>query len=336
MINIGIVGCGYWGINYVRVFNELSGVSVRRVCDVSDQRLHMVHNRFPDVFPGSVLKDLLSDPEIDAVVIATPAADHYATVKASLLYDKHVLVEKPLTTRVEEAEELVELAKERECTLMVGHTFLYNPGIAKIKECVDDSDFGTIYYLHATRTHLGLIREDVNAMWDLAPHDISIFSFLLDKQPLWASAVAGTFLNGRPDVGFINLGYPDGVVGNIHVSWIDSNKVREVVVVGSKKRVVFNDLNNLERIRIYEKGASVSADVNSFGEFQLQLRDGDIISPSFETSEPLKNQCMHFMDCVANGNAPLSGGDKGLDVVRVMAAIDRSVEQRGTAVEIVQ
>ena len=334
MLNLGIVGCGYWGINYVRVFNELTDTSVRHVCDVSDQRLHMVHNRFPDIFPGKVLKDLLSDPKIDAVVVATPAGDHYTTVKSCLIHDKHVLVEKPLTTRVKEAEELVRLAEEKGLTLMVGHTFLYNPGITKVKECLTADDFGTVYYLHATRTHLGLIRQDVNAMWDLAPHDISIFSFLIDEKPLWASAVAGTFLNSRPDVGFITLGYPNGVVGNIHVSWIDSNKVREVVVVGSRKRVVFNDLDNLERIRIYEKGASVSADVDSFGEFQLQLRDGDIISPSFETSEPLKNQCIHFMDCVASGNSPLSGGDSGLDVVRVMAAVDRSMEKRGTAVEI--
>jgi len=335
-MKIGIVGCGYWGINYVRVFNELKDCLVTRVCDMSDQRLQVVHSRFPDVFPGRFLEDLVVDPEIDAVVVATPAAAHYTTARDALLHDKHVLVEKPLTTRVEDGDKLVNLAKERGLTLMVGHTFLYNPAIVKLKEYVTADDFGSVYYLHATRTHLGLIRQDVDAMWDLAPHDISIFSFLLGEHPLWVSAVAGSFLNGHPDVGFISLGYPNGIMGNIHVSWIDSNKVREVVVVGSKKRIVFDDLNNLERLRIYEKGASISADVGSFGEFQLQLRDGDIISPSFETSEPLKNQCNHFVDCVENGTPVLSDGYNGLDVVRVMSAVDRSVAQQGRAVEILK
>lgn len=337
MINIGIAGCGYWGINYVRVFSELAQATVMRVCDLSEERLRFVHHKYPSVFPTRSLEELLSDRNIDAVVVSTPAVTHYEVVKACLLHDKHVLVEKPLSTHIEQGKELVQLAEERKRILMVGHTFLYNPGILKIKECLSRDELGSVYYLHATRTHLGLIRNDVNAIWDLAPHDIAIFSFLLNTQPLWVSAVSGSFLkSGISDVGFITLGYPQGIIGNIHVSWINSNKVREVVVVGSKKRIVFDDLNNLERVRIYEKGASITGDVDTFGEFQLQLRDGDIISPRIETSEPLKNQCIHFLNCLTKGHAPLSDGKNGLNVTRVMSAITSSMENRGSPVDISQ
>ncbi|MBF8277135.1 MAG: oxidoreductase domain protein [Candidatus Brocadiaceae bacterium] len=337
MIRVGIVGCGYWGINYVRVFSELAQAPVVRVCDLNEERLRLVHHKYSSVFPTRSLEELLSDPNIDAVVVSTPAVTHYEVVKACLLKNKHVLVEKPLSTQIEEGNELIQLAEERQRVLMVGHTFLYNPGILKIKDCLSRNELGTVYYLHATRTHLGLIRNDVNAIWDLAPHDISIFSFLLNTQPLWVSAVSGCFLKSSvPDVGFITLGYPQNIIGNIHVSWINSNKVREVVVVGSKKRIVFDDLNNLERVRIYEKGASITGDVDTFGEFQLQLRDGDIISPRIETSEPLKNQCIHFLNCLAKGHTPLSDGKNGLNVTRVMSAITRSMENRGSPVDISQ
>ena len=180
MIRIGIIGCGYWGINYIRVFNELPNVTVVSVCDVSEDRLRMIHNRFSHIFPVRVKEELLADKEIDAVVVSTEASTHYEIAKACLLHDKHVLVEKPLTTSVREGEELVKLAEERKVKLMVGHTFLYNPGICKMKEYMSEDKVGLVYYMVATRTHLGLIRKDVNAIWDLAPHDISIFSFLLE------------------------------------------------------------------------------------------------------------------------------------------------------------
>ncbi|MDR4504165.1 MAG: Gfo/Idh/MocA family oxidoreductase [Candidatus Scalindua sp.] len=334
MIRIGIIGCGYWGINYVRVFSELPGATVVRVCDMNEERLVMMHRKFPYVFPTKRLEELLSDEEVDAVVVSTEASTHYSITKACLLHDKHVLVEKPLTTSIAEGEELVQIAEERARKLMVGHTFLYNPAILKIKEYISNEDIGSIYYLHSTRTHLGLIRSDVNAIWDLAPHDISIFSYLLDKQPLWVSAIGGNFLNGRPDVGFITLGYPQNILGNIHVSWINSNKVRELSVVGSKKRMVFDDLNSMERVRIFEKGAAITGEADTFGEFQLQLRDGDIISPRIDSDEPLKNQCSHFITCVSNGRFPLTDGQNGLDVVRVMDAINMSLEKCGAPVEV--
>ncbi|GJQ58194.1 MAG: oxidoreductase [Candidatus Scalindua sp.] len=336
MVRIGIIGCGYWGINYVRVFNELADVTVVRVCDTNEERLVMMHRKFPYVFPTKRMEELLADEEVDAVVVSTEASTHYRITKECLLQDKHVLVEKPLTTTIEEGEELVQIAGERERMLMVGHTFLYNPAILKIKESLSSEDIGSIYYLQATRTHLGLIRSDVNAIWDLAPHDISIFSYLLDEQPLWVSAIGGNFLNGRPDVGFITLGYPHNILGNIHVSWINSNKVRELSVVGSKKRIVFDDLNSMERVRIFEKGAALTGEADTFGEFQLQLRDGDIISPRIDSYEPLKSQCSHFISCVSNGHFPLTDGKNGLDVVRVMCAINLSLKKFGAPVSVLK
>lgn len=335
MIEVGLIGCGYWGINYIRVFSELPDSAVATVCDVDQERLDMVKKRFPWVKVAGIFQQVLCDPELEAVVVATPTCTHYEIAKECLLHDKHVLVEKPLATKVEEGEELIELAREKQRILMVGHTFLYNPAIRKMKECIESDDFGQVYYLNATRTHLGLIRRDVNAIWDLAPHDVSIFNYLMNAQALWVSAVGARCLhNNKEDVGFITLSYPQGIVGNIRVSWIDSNKVREVVVVGSRKRIVFDDLNNLEKIRIFEKGAIITGEVDSFGEFQLSLRDGDIISPKVEASEPLKNQCIHFLECIEKGTYPLSDGRNGVEVVRVMGAIDRSLRGNGMPVEV--
>jgi predicted dehydrogenase len=335
-IGIGIIGCGYWGINYVRVFDELPGCRVLGVCDLSEDRLSRVRQRFPHVATYTDLSALLNE-QTEAIVVATPSSTHYMLARQCLLSGKHVLVEKPFVTEgVAEGERLIALAKDRQRTLMVGHTFLYNPSVRVMKEYVDAGDCGEIYYLHATRTNLGPIRKDANALWDLIPHDLSIFGYLLGSQPLWVSAVATRLLrNSREDVGFVTLAYPNGVLGHIHASWADPDKVREVVLVGSKRRVVFNDLNTRESIRIFEKGISPSeTDVDSFGEFRLLIRDGDIVSPKVEAGEPLKNQCAHFLECMANGSRPLSDGVNGLEVVRTLLAIDESVRRNGAPVEV--
>jgi predicted dehydrogenase len=219
---------------------------------------------------------------------------------------------------------------------MVGHTFLYNPGINRMKACIDSNDFGTVYYLQGTRTNMGPIRKDVNVLWDLAPHDVSIFNYLVGSKPTWVSAVGGKVLgNSREDVGFITLHYPNNIVGNIHVSWADPSKVRRVIVVGSNRRMAFDDLNATEQLRIFEKGVTSEAtNHGSFDEYRLLMRDGDIISPKIEASEPLKNQCNHFLDCIQNGASPLTDGQNGLDVVRIMVAIQKSVARNGAPVQV--
>lgn len=335
MIEIGIVGCGYWGVNYVRVFNELPNSTVTRVCDRRLERLDFTKQRYPLISTHTTLLDLLKDTRMGAVVVSTPAGSHYEIAKACFQAGKHVLVEKPLTTTVEHCEELIQLAAEAKRVLMVGHTFVYNAGIRKLKELVSREEFGRIYYLHATRTNLGPIRQDVNAVWDLAPHDIAIFNYILGTLSTHVSAVGSSLLeNGREDVAFITLSYSGNVIGNIHVSWADPNKVREVVAVGSNRRIVFDDLNNLERIRVFEKGVAPQQEAGSFGEFRLLMRDGDIISPKVEASEPLKNQAIHFLDCIEKGQVPLTDGQSGLDVVRVMSAVDESIKKRGVPVEV--
>jgi predicted dehydrogenase len=337
-IGIAIVGCGDWGMNYVRVFSELRQATVIAAIDVREDRLQVVKRRFLTVETFREYGEALENPDVAGVVVSTPASTHHSIVRDSLLSGKHVLVEKPMTTHVWQAEDLAALAEELEAVLMVGHTFLYNPGIRKMKTCMNEKDFGRVYYLHGLRTNLGPIREDVNAVWDLAPHDVSIFNYLLDSTPEWASAVGATvFGNGREDVGFITLHYPNGIIGNIHVSWANPNKVRQVTVVGSNKRICFDDLNSVERIRIFEKGVvSQPTEANSFGEFRLLVRDGDIVSPRVEASEPLKNQCSHFLDCIQTGRKPVSDARNGLEVVKVMEAIQASMARNGEPANVVQ
>lgn len=336
MINIAVIGCGYWGINYVRVFSEIPDARIVLACDTSEARLRLVRERYPLIETVDNYEKALNGKRIDAAIVATHAASHFQIARQALLSGKHVLVEKPLATRIADAKSLVELAEISKRILMVGHTFLYNTGIRKVKELVSANSFGRIYYVHATRTNMGPVRQDVNALWDLASHDVAIFNYLLDAQPVWASAVGSRVLGGgREDVAFATLGYPNEVIANIHASWLDPNKVREVVVVGSQRRVVFDDLNNVERVRIYEKGVSPAAkEADSFGEFSLLVRDGDIISPRLETSEPLRNMCAYFLDRIKTGQPPLTDGRNGLDVVRAMSAMDKSLAQNGAPVKV--
>lgn len=335
-IGIGIIGCGYWGINYVRVFEELGESQVVAVCDRRPERLAEVERRFPGLNSTTDFQDLLKWEGVDAVVVCTEASSHYPIVSKCLAAGKHVLVEKPMTTSTRDAEELLNLAEAKDVTLMIGHTFLYNAGIRQVKSYIMQGDMGKLYYLYSRRTNLGPIRNDVSALWDLAPHDISIFNYLLDSKPGWVSAVGARVLgNGRADVGFMSLGYDDNVVGHVHTSWADPHKVREVVVVGSDKRIVFDDLNSQERVRVFEKGVKrMDPQEGGYGEYQFLMRDGDIVIPNVEASEPLKNECKHFLECITLHCQPLTDGKNGLDVVRVMEAIDRSIELRGAPVEV--
>ena len=329
-IGVAVVGCGYWGMNYIRVFHELPEAKLVAACDTSPQQLAEITRRFPNVQLSSQVDDLLQLSEIDAVVICTGATTHYDFVRRALAAEKHVLVEKPMATTVREAEELLELATRSNRCLLVGHTFLYNEGIRRIKEQLGDPEAGEIYYLYSSRTNLGPIRHDVNAIWDLAPHDISIFNYLLDDMPTSVSAVGLNALTAKQeDVGFITLRYGANIIGHIHVSWVDPNKVRKLVVVGSHKRIVFDDLNSMEQVRIFEKGVASPAQATTYGEHQFDIRDGDIFSPKINAGEPLKQQSRHFLDCIDSGVPPLTDGRSGLNVVRVLAAIDESIAQNG-------
>jgi predicted dehydrogenase len=335
-VRLALVGFGYWGPNYARVLNDLPDADLTVVCDRSLDRLTLVRDRYRTVETCADVDAVFARDDVDAVVIATPASTHAPLVRAALERRKHVLVEKPMALDAESCAALCELADAIGRVLMVGYTFLYNAGVRKMKEHLSADQFGQPYYLHATRTNLGPIRHDVNAIWDLAPHDIAIFNYLLGEEPRWASAVGTRVLRtDRDDIAFATLGYDNNVIGNIHVSWADPNKVREVVAVGSRRRVVFNDLSDTERVRVFERGVSVGeAIADSYGEFKLLVRDGDIISPKVEPSEPLKNQCLEFVDAIVDGRAPLATSRFGLGVVRALVAIEKSMRSGGAAVEV--
>jgi predicted dehydrogenase len=334
-LRIAVVGCGYWGMNYVRIFNELLESRLVTICDGRSERLLEVGGRFPGVHLVTNVEDVASDPEVDAVVVCTEATTHYDVTRRILSAGKHVLVEKPLTTTTADAQELIALAESKSAVLMVGHTFVFNAGIQKVKEYVQAGN-GRVYYLYARRTNLGPIRHDVNALWDLAPHDVAIFNYLLDSVPEWVSAVGGKVLrNCRHDVGFISLGYPGNIIGHIHVSWADPDKAREVVIVRSDRRIVFNDLNGVEQVRVFEKGVStLEEEPLNYGESRFEIRDGDIVSPRIKPTEPLKNQCRHFLECVRQGQRPISSGAEGREVVSVLEAVNRSIEYKGQQVEV--
>jgi predicted dehydrogenase len=333
---IAVIGCGYWGMNHVRVLDQLPDASVIVVCDSRTSELEKVGRAYPDVALTTDLDVALATPGVEAVVIATNAHTHHDIARRALLAGHHVLVEKPLTTDSESSSDLIALAEEHERVLLVGHTFLYNTAIRKVKDYVDREK---VYCLYARRTNLGPIRTDVNAVWDLAPHDISIFNYLLDSEPEWVSAVGARVLaNDREDVAFISLGYSRDVVGHIHVSWADPHKVREVVVVSAERRVVFNDLDPVERVRVYEKGVTTEPieGVGGYGDPRLLLRDGEILSPAIRFYEPLRHECGHFLHCVRRGEAPFTPGRQGLAVVQVLTAIDRSIASGGAPVAVSQ
>jgi predicted dehydrogenase len=337
MLRIGIIGLGHWGPNIVRSLSTHPRCEIRYVCDILDSNIQRVGFLIPVGCKKTVNADeLIQSMEIDAVVVSTSASTHYTLVKHALLAGKHVFCEKPLTLDWRQDLELNELALQLRLKLVVGYTFLFNSAVIKLKELVDSDRMGQLYYLAATRTHMGLVREDVSVVWDLAPHDVSIMNYLLNAVPERVSAVAAEPLGlGIPDVAFINLFYPGGLLGQVHVSWVDSNKERVLRVIGSKARVSFNDLDGLEPVRLFEKGIGLDTQIQpDFGEFKLLLRDGDIISPKIEQQEPLRMILDAFVRVVLDDAKNLTDGVFASNVSSVIAAAHRSIENSGAPEEV--
>lgn len=335
IFEIAVIGCGYWGGNYVRIFDELDGVRVAAISDKRESMLDRFRSLGPDVLLTTDAREAIR-ADVDAVVVCTQASQHYAVTVDALQQAKHVLVEKPLTTCSSEARELSASAGSAGLVLMVGHTFMFNAGIRILKQYVDDGSIGDLYYLYSRRTNLGPIRCDVNALWDLAAHDISVFNHLVGSAPKWVNA-NGVKVLGRDieDAGFATLGYGNGVQAHLHVSWTDPNKCREIVVVGSRRRVVFDDLRRIEKIRVFDKGVGVapSTETPTYGG-GFQMHDGDIVSPQVPATEPLREQCLAFLKCVSEGCAPLVGGAEGEAVVSTLEAIDASMRTNGVRVAV--
>jgi predicted dehydrogenase len=334
-IRIGVIGCGHWGPNHVRVFSQLRDSSVVACADLDPHRLKAIGEQQPQIQPFKDYRLMLSTVELDAVVVSVPTKVHYPIVKEALEAGKHVLCEKPLCIETAEAEELVALARSKDLILMVGHVFLFNPGIVKLKELVHFRDTGRIYYLRALRTNLGPVRQDVNSVFDLATHDISIFNFVLDAMPESVSAVGGTFLQeGIEDVAFVSLRYPDGVLANVQVSWLDPKKQREIVAVGDKKMIVWDEITTPGPIRVYDKGIIREPYYDDYGHFHLLTREGDITIPKVNLEEPLKIQNRYFLQCLRENKIKMSDGSFGFGVVKVLEAIRTSMKQDGASVPI--
>ena len=334
-LKVAVIGCGYWGGNYVRVFNELEGVSVGAICDQRTAKLERFRGSVADVLLTTDASQAIQ-ADVDAVVVCTEASKHYGVTMEALERGKHVLVEKPLTTSSIEARELTAKAAAKGLILMVGHTFMFNSAVRILKQYVDSESLGDLYYLYSRRTNLGPIRNDVNAMWDLAAHDISVFNYLVGAAPEWVNATGVRVLGrDREDAGFATLGYSGGVQAHIHVSWADPDKSREIVLVGSRQRVMFDDLSHLEKIRIFQKGVGLvdNGGQPNYGE-DIQMRDGDIVSPRVPAAEPLKEQCREFLRCVTEGERPVSGGAEGEAVVSTLEAIDASMSKDGVRVAV--
>jgi predicted dehydrogenase len=332
---IGVLGCGHWGPNHVRVFSQLKDSAVTAFADPDPKRLAAISAQFPDARGFADYKELLATAKVDAVAICVPTRLHFEVAKAALEAGKHVLCEKPLTAEVAEAEELDRLARERGLILMTGHVFLFNPGILKVRELLTAKAPGRIYYLRALRTNLGPIRRDVNSVYDLASHDISIFNFLLDAEPVSVSAVGAAFLqNGIEDVAFVSLKYPNDIVANIQVSWLDPKKLREIVVVGDKKMIVWDELAPAGPVSIYDKTVVKEEYYDSFGQFQLLAREGDLTIPRVPPQEPLKVQNQRFLECIRAGKIEFSDGKFSIGVVKVLAAISASLKAGGAPVAV--
>ena len=333
MIRVAVVGAGHWGPNLIRNFHNRERSEVAWVVDRDPARLAQVRARFADVRTGADVEPALADGSVDAVVIATPAATHYRLTKAALERGKHVLVEKPIATSVEHGAELCALAARAGRVLAVGHVFLYNPGVQRVKRYLDDGDLGRVYYVSMVRTNLGPIRMDVDAAWDLASHDVAIVNYWLGSEPIAVSAIGGTWINaGIADAVFATFRYPDNVFVNLHVSWLNPRKSRDITVVGEKRMLTFDDMNLGEPLRLYDKQVTddrTPGYVDSFASFRASVRDGDITIPRVPLGEPLKAECEDFLDCVEHGRAPLSGGREGLAVVRALDALQRSAAQHG-------
>jgi predicted dehydrogenase len=327
MLNVGVIGCGYWGPNLVRNFSQLTECDVLSIADLSEDRLAHLKTLYPGIGITTDYSAVINDPEIDAVAIATPVHTHYKFASEAILAGKHVFVEKPLTASVEEAESLVALADRHNRKLMVGHTFEYTSAVRKMKEIIDSGELGQIYYVNAQRLNLGLFQKDINVVWDLAPHDISIILYLLGQEPKAVSTMGASHVNPSvEDVAVLTMHFSGDLIAFIQTSWLDPDKIRKMTVVGSRKMMVYDDVHPSEKIRIYDKGVEIPKHYDSFAEFHYSYKYGDIVIPRIEGTEPLRTELSHFVDAIRRDISPLSDGRSGLRVVKILEAAQRSLD----------
>jgi predicted dehydrogenase len=335
MIRVAIVGYGYWGPNLVRNFAEAAGSRVDAVCDARPERLAAVAKRYPAVRTTSDFADILRDREIDAVAIATPVRAHYEMALAALEAGKHVLLEKPMTETADQAQRLIDLAERRRRTLMVDHTFVYTPTVRKLRELVASGQLGEVYYYDSLRVNLGLFQHDVNVIWDLAVHDFSILEYVLDQHPVAVSANGISAVPNQPEsVAYISLFFAGGTIAHVNVNWLAPVKVRQTLIGGSRKMIVVDELAPSEKVRVYDKGVTLTDDPEKIYQLRIGYRSGDMWAPQLATTEALLVAAEHFVGCIASGRRPDTDGAMGLRIVELLEAATASLRRRGQPVEI--
>ena len=337
MIRIGVIGYGYWGPNLVRNFFETPGMQVACVSDLRADRLALVHSRYPSIRTTQDFRELIEDPSIDAVAIATPVSTHYDLALRALQEGKHVLVEKPLASNTEQVQHLMDLAQKRNLVLMVDHTFVYTGAVRKIRELVDSGTLGEIYYYDSVRVNLGLFQHDVNVLWDLAVHDLSIMDYVLPFRPCAVSATGLSHLPGGPEnIAYLTLFFEGSQIAHIHANWLAPVKLRRTLIGASRKMIVYDDLEQSEKIKVYDKGITLNNQPNPEKLYQLLVgyRTGDMLAPQIDVSEALRREIDHFVDCIQHQKEPMTGGNSGLRVVEILHAASQSMAQHGRPVNL--
>lgn len=334
-MKLAVIGCGYWGPNLIRNFYQSNRVRELICCDLDQKRLDKMITLYSGIKGVNDYNELLKIPDLDAVAIATPAKTHHLIAKEFLSYGKHVFIEKPLTHSQETALDLIQLAEKQKKVLMVGHTFEYTAAVNKIKTIIESGELGKILYIHSIRVNLGLFQPDINVVWDLAPHDISTILYLMREVPVSVNCQGKAHFNPDiEDVATTTLNFKNGLIAFLHTSWLDPNKIRKVTIVGTRKMLVYDDIETQEKIKIYDKGVEVPPYYDTYEEFQYSYRYGNIFSPRIEEYEPLKMECEHFLDCILKKRTPLTDGYSGLRVVSILEAASKSLQSSGKAIPI--
>jgi predicted dehydrogenase len=335
--SIGVIGCGYWGPNLLRNFAENESAALRWMCDVDTLRLETLGRRYPSAQTTTDCNQLFDDPQVDAIVIATPVSTHFNFARAALRAGKHVLVEKPFTANVAEAEQLIELAERERLTLMVDHTFIYTGAVRKIKEIVKSGELGELLYFDSVRINLGLFQRDINVVWDLAPHDLAIMDFIIDRRPLSVTATGSCHIErGIENIAYVMFRFPEEFIAHFHFNWLSPVKIRRTLIAGSRKMVVYDDIEPTEKIRVYDKGVLVEEAANKEAAYRtlVSYRTGDVWVPRLDSTEALHYVCQEFLDSIKEKRRPLTDGHSGLRVVRLLEAAQASMNQQGHPVEI--
>ena len=331
MIRVGVIGYGYWGPNIVRNLHALDSARVAAICDRSPDAQRRAKHAYPSVQITSDASEVLRSPRIDAVAVVTPVCTHFALAKAALENGKHVFVEKPLTSNATQAEELIELAQKRDLKIMVDHTFLFTGAVKKIRQLIDQGELGELYYYDSMRVNLGLFQHDIDVIWDLAPHDLSIMDYLIRKEPESVVATGETHLDAHADVAFITVYFPQNTIAHINVNWLSPVKVRTTLIGGEKKMLVWNDLEPDEKIKVYDKGVQIASREGVY-ELLVSYRSGDMWAPKIEQTEALKVELNYFVSCIENNETPFNDGVAGLRVIKLLEAAEESLKLRGDSV----